>query len=213
MRTKLEYSSIQDAQKLLEKMFDDFNKKFYEGKLIPAMITIMKSRHGKELGWASSTKVWYQKELDSKGNSIRFYEINICADALYLTSTEIAEVMLHEMAHIYGAQYNIKETSRNGCYHNKQFKTIAEEHGLKCSKTNNGFNDTSLNDDAKDFIKQMNYSELKLARERSYTRHSSYIRYVCPSCGSIIRSTKPVHVLCIDCNVQFQYSETHSKQS
>ena len=68
VRIKLEYSSIQDAQKLLEKMFDDFNKKFYEGKLMPAMITIMKSRHGKELGWASSTIIWYQKELDSKKN-------------------------------------------------------------------------------------------------------------------------------------------------
>ena len=198
MRLKLEYSSIQDAQKLLEKMFDDFNKNFYEGMLMPAMITIMKSRHGKELG--------------SEGNPIRFYEINICADALYLTSTEIAEVMLHEMAHIYAAQYNIKETSRNGCYHNKNFKVIAEEHGLNCSKTNNGFNDTSLNDVAKDFIKQMNYGELKLARERSYTKHSSYIRYICPSCGSIIRSTKPVHVLCIDCNVVFKYEETRHRK-
>ena len=194
----MEYSSIQDAQKLLEKMFDDFNKNFYEGMLMPAMITIMKSRHGKELG--------------SEGNPIRFYEINICADALYLTSTEIAEVMLHEMAHIYAAQYNIKETSRNGCYHNKNFKVIAEEHGLNCSKTNNGFNDTSLNDVAKDFIKQMNYGELKLARERSYTKHSSYIRYICPSCGSIIRSTKPVHVLCIDCNVVFKYEETRHRK-
>ena len=208
----MEYSSIQEAQKLLEKMFNDFNKRFYEGKLMPAMITIMKSRHGKELGWASPTKIWYQKGLDSEGNPIKFYEINICADALYLTSTEIAEIMLHEMAHIYGAQYNIKETSRSGCYHNKKFKVIAEEHGLNCFQTNNGFNNTSLNDDAKDFIEQMNYGELKLARERCYTRNHSYIRYVCPSCGSIIRSTKPVHVLCIDCNVQFQYSKTRSKK-
>ena len=58
----------------------------------------------------------------------------------------------------------------------------------------------------------MNYGELKLARDRYYTKKSSYIRYVCPSCGSIIRTTKPVHVLCIDCNIRFQYSETRSKQ-
>ena len=209
----MKYSSIQDAQKLLEKMYADFNQKFYGGKLMPTMITIMKSSHGNELGWASPTKIWYQKELDSQGNPIKFYEINICADALYLTSIEIAEVMLHEMAHIYAAQNDIKETSRNGCYHNKKFKIIAEEHGLNCSKTNNGFSETSLRDYSKKFIKQMNYGELKLVREKYYEKNSSYIRYICPSCNSIIRSTKPVNVLCIDCNVQFQYSKTRSKQS
>lgn len=207
----MEYTSIQDAQKLLEKMFDDFNKRFYEGNLMPAIITIMKSRHGKELGWASSRGIWYKKEDNAEGNPQKYYEINICADALYLTISEIAEVMLHEMAHIYGAQHDIKATSRSGCYHNKRFEAIASEHGLNCSKTNNGFNHTTLNDEARTFIKQMNYDELKLARERYYVKNSSYIRYICPSCGAIIRSTKPVNVLCLDCNVTYKYEETRKR--
>ena len=113
-------------------------------------------------------------------NPILFYEINICADALYLTTAKIAEVMLHEMAHIYSLQYDIKDTSRGGCYNNKKFNIIAERHGLNCSKTSTGFNDTSLNAAAEDFVKQMNYRQLNFTRERHYNKHYSYIRYVCP---------------------------------
>lgn len=35
------------------------------------------------------------------------------------------------------------------------------------------------------------------------TKQSSR-KYVCPMCGCIIRATKEVHVICGDCNVEFE---------
>lgn len=29
-------------------------------------------------------------------------------------------------------------------------------------------------------------------------------KYVCPVCGCIIRATKEVHIICGDCNVEFE---------
>lgn len=33
---------------------------------------------------------------------------------------------------------------------------------------------------------------------------SSSRKYVCPCCGAIIRATKEVHVICAECDVEFQ---------
>lgn len=209
-----QYTTIHDIQQLLEKMFNDFNSEFYNNELAPTMITIMKSRHGKELGWGTTNRVWYQKDTKESNSTNSFFEINICADALYLPIHDIAEIMLHEMAHIYNVQNQIKDTSRNGTYHNKHFASTAKSHGLLCDKSpnsKNGFGITKLNDHAISFVKNMQYAELNLVRHSQHTRNGGYLRYVCPVCGSIIRSTKDVHVLCLDCNVPFKYEE--SRQS
>lgn len=209
-----EYTNIHDIQQLLEKMFNDLNVEFYDNTLAPTLITIMKSRHRKELGWGTSGKVWHQKDSTENKELTSYYEINICADALYLSILDIAEIMLHEMAHIYNSQNDIKDTSRNGTYHNKHFTTTATEHGLICDKTpnhKNGFGATKLNEQAVNFIQNMQYGEINLVRNNYYIHNGGYIRYTCPSCNAIVRSTKPVEILCIKCNVPFIYEETRPK--
>ena len=54
----------------------------------------------------------------------------ISGEALRLTPAEVLAVILHEAAHALAHARGIKDTSRQGRYHNKQFKTCAEELGL-----------------------------------------------------------------------------------
>ena len=204
------YDSIQDVQNLLEKMFRDFNARFYNNELIPAMITIMKSRRGGQLGWCSSQKIWFQKDVGSIDKESEYkdthYEINICADALNMSIHELADTMLHEMAHLYNLINDIKDTSRSGTYHNKRYQETAETHGLICEFSKEyGFASTTLNQEAIDFLKIANYDELNIVRARTAVSNSSYLRYVCPVCGDIIRSTSIVKVLCMKCNKPFIY--------
>ena len=207
-------TTIQDIQYTLENLFNDLSSEYYDNELPPTLITIMKSRHRKELGWATAGEVWHQIENGNSEEMISYYEINICADALYLSINDIAEIMLHEMAHIYNAQCHIIDTSRNGTYHNKRFASTAQAHGLICESTpKNGFAHTELSNQTINFIKSKQYDELNLVRQNHHIRNGNYLRYVCHSCGAIIRSTKEVHVLCLDCNIPFEYEESRKKSS
>lgn len=57
-------------------------------------------------------------------------EINIGAESLQRTVPEIIATLRHEMVHYYCCVNNIKDTSRNGAYHNERFKTECEKRGL-----------------------------------------------------------------------------------
>jgi hypothetical protein len=57
-------------------------------------------------------------------------EIMISGEGLRRTSREVLGTLLHEAAHALAHARGIKDTSRQGRYHNKHFKTCAEELGL-----------------------------------------------------------------------------------
>jgi curved DNA-binding protein CbpA len=57
-------------------------------------------------------------------------EIMISGEGLRRTPSEVLATLLHEAAHALAHERGIKDTSRQGRYHNKQFKTCAEELGL-----------------------------------------------------------------------------------
>ena len=53
--------------------------------------------------------------------------------------------ILHEAAHALAHARNIQDTSRQGRYHNKKYKALAEEVGLNCEQMGNiGWSKTSL---------------------------------------------------------------------
>jgi hypothetical protein len=58
-------------------------------------------------------------------------EVLLAGEALHLSPTEVFEVLLHEAAHGLNASRHIKDTSREGRYHNEKFKATAEEVGLR----------------------------------------------------------------------------------
>lgn len=58
-------------------------------------------------------------------------EVLLAGEALHLKPEDVFEVLLHESAHGLSAARGIKDTSRNGRYHNARFKAVAAEVGLK----------------------------------------------------------------------------------
>ena len=57
-------------------------------------------------------------------------EIMISGEGLRRSAREVLGTLLHEAAHALAHARGIKDTSRQGRYHNKHFKTCAEELGL-----------------------------------------------------------------------------------
>jgi hypothetical protein len=72
-------------------------------------------------------------------------EIMISGEGLRRTPAEVLGTLLHEAAHALAHARSIKDTSRQGRYHNKQFKTHAEELGLTVTHDDrNGWATTTI---------------------------------------------------------------------
>ena len=142
------------------------------------------------------------------------HEINIGAGTLARPIGEVAATLLHEMAHLYNLLHDIQDVSNNGYYHNMKFKATAEAHGLHIEKHQKyGWTVTTLAPEAEAWIKEtigeagINASRLQ---EQGTTKGGSKksknrsIKYVCPCCGTIIRATREVNVICGDCGEPFE---------
>ena len=76
-------------------------------------------------------------------------EVLITADGLAGSPAEVMGTLVHEAAHAIACQRGIKDTSRQGRYHNSGFKAIAEEVGLDmCRDPERGWSVTALSDPA-----------------------------------------------------------------
>lgn len=196
----------------LEDLFEVMNEVFFENELASPVVTISPDTTKGAFGWCTSYKAWANKD-SGEG----YYEINICAEHLARTIEEVAETMLHEMVHLYNLQNGVKDTSRSGTYHNNKYKEAAEAHGLTVEKDEKyGWCKTALNSEAKEevetFAEMINKHSFDMFRqpETKSTKtggKSSSRKYVCPVCGTIIRATKEVKVICSDCDVMFELQE------
>ena len=202
----MEKASLKAVIEKLESLFSKFNEQFYEGKIQKPVIAVSPDTTKGAYGWCTSWKAWTTAN-DSEDDG--YYEINMCAEHLNRSFSEICSTLLHEMVHLWNLQNNVQDTSRNGSYHNKKFKEAAEQHGLIIEKDEKyGWTRTSLNKEAEAYINSLNDDGFSLYRKkminvRSSSKQSTR-KYVCPICGSIIRATKEVHVMCCDCNVEFE---------
>lgn len=207
----------------LEDLFSKFNAEFFGGELEKPIITVSPDTTKGAYGWCTAWKAWSDKEpkkfselkpeeieaLKSEG----FYEINLCAEHLARPFEKVAETLLHEMVHLYNLQVGVQDTSRGGTYHNKKYKAAAEQHGLNVEQdAKYGWTKTSLNDEAKAFVDSLADTKFQLFRKQipkfsGKTSKQSTRKYVCPMCGCIIRATKEVHVLCVDCDAEFEEAE------
>src|SRR5262245_58779889 len=72
-------------------------------------------------------------------------EIMISGEGLRRTAPQVLATLLHEAAHALAHARGIKDTSRQGRYHNTKFKKCAEEAGLAVEHDNNfGWSVTTL---------------------------------------------------------------------
>lgn len=206
-------ATIRPVIEQLESLFSIFNKHFYQDELEKPIITVSPDEGRNAYGWCTTYKAW--KKADQKDDE-GYYEINICSEYLTRSFGELAATLLHEMVHLYNMQNGIKDTSRNGSYHNLKFKEIAEQHGLIIDKSEKyGWTLTSLQESTKQFLNELNNTEQGFSiyrdsaakmKQKSSTKQSSR-KYICPTCGMIIRATKEVRVMCMDCEEEMELSE------
>ncbi|MDE6597288.1 MAG: SprT-like domain-containing protein [Clostridia bacterium] len=190
-----------ETVKYLERLFDYCNEKLFESELEKPVITVQLDSKNKTNGWFTAAKVWKENDTDDGA-----HEINITAQQLNRPIRQIAETMIHEMCHYYAEVHNMQDTSRSGTYHNKLFKQIAEKHGLKveCVKTI-GWSHTELTSATDVLITSFveHNPETIIYRTPVFTgqivKTSSTRKYVCPCCGSSVRATKQVNIMCLDC--------------
>ena len=137
-----------------------------------------------------------------------------------ITREILKNTLLHEMIHLFCATNNIKDTSRTGTYHNKNFKNECLKRGFyfsddKPHKTY-GWAFPKITDETKELIKTFDINEeaFLIARKppgvaneeesgqeksESTGRKKSF-KWICPGCTLIIRSTKEdINVMCGDC--------------
>ena len=198
----------------LERIFRLANSCWFNSELPEPIISIMASE--KSYGHYTKYDAW-----DVKGEGRR--EINISAGTLNNRPIEnVVATMIHEMCHMYAdVVLNVQDCSNRGIYHSKVFKQIAEAHGLVVTRSERyGWSHTEPSDALIEWILEAGIDEIKINRtepsgfyavggpkasnggaestkpkvDRSGTR-----RWTCPKCGTIIRSTREVRVICADC--------------
>ena len=114
-------------------------------ELPDAVVTVQRQKIGGSKhnahGWTSIASVW--KEED---NSASYREIVLTAESMSRTAPEILGTLLHECAHLYNMDKEIRDCDQNG-RHNKKFKNTAEIiFGLKIAENSNGWSETSIPD-------------------------------------------------------------------
>lgn len=203
----------------LEKLFRGLNDRFYDGKLPEPVIQIIPDL--KTYGHISVGKIWKREDGQHA------YELNISSYHLDRPIENVCSTILHEMAHEYALENGIQDTSRNGYYHNKKFKEIAENHGIIVDYDNTiGWSRTSPSDALIEWLLENDYTSIEFYKEKPFafalptnttitvdtnntgitvnvTPKSSTRKYQCPKCGNSFRATKDINVLCIDCQIPF----------
>lgn len=198
-------STLHGTIQELKRIFDEANKKFFDGKIENVEITVQTNGRKKNcLGWATVEPVW-----DSKDN-IASRELNLCAEHIGREPQEIVATLLHEMVHILNAQNEVKDCNA-AQYHNKSFKGLAESAGLLVEKfPGRGWAKTSLNEDGIEFVKSVGVDSTKFVAyrkspDKQKTAAKKANKY---SCGcSKFSSPKELDVKCNQCGKDFEKEE------
>lgn len=220
MEEKYTNPKISEMTKLLEDCFNKFNKKYFDYSLPEVSILIQTKGNRKGvLGWFTTRKMW----TDNTGDHKR-YEITVTAEYLNRPVSDILGTLLHEMVHLYCQEEDLRDTSRQGRYHNETFKEQSEAHGLDVGTKHKvyGHTFTSLTENAfnKKLIKQVEGKNIfTLSRvitdpvepgqgEDKIKRKKITITYKCPNCGeggkfTILEGFTPkIDIACNDCGVR-----------
>ena len=144
-------------------------------------------------------------------------EIMISGEGLRRSSRDVLGTLLHEAAHALAHARGIKDTSRQGRYHNKHFKTHAEQLGLITEHdARTGWSASTITD-----VTRIAYARqladltqaMTLWRHSETTtgpttrRNSNFIAAICP-CGRSIRAAASTlaeaPITCQACGQDFQ---------
>ena len=197
----------------LNKIFDLLNAEFFENTLSRPTITIQSTP--KAYGHFTTREDTWVSTIGST------HEINIGAGTLARPIENVVATLLHEMVHYYNHVNGVQDCSRGGTYHNKHFKAEAEARGLIVSKSEKyGYAHTEPADRLLEFVLDNDLTDILITRNEQLgfftpptgisrgtnagaaPKKSITRKYVCPCCGTGIRATKEVRILCLDCGEQ-----------
>lgn len=163
----------------LEKMFRALNSRFFGGELPEVVISLKKTAGA--YGHFTTGKVWQTGEE-------RRYEINISSASLNQECAFLSGVLVHEMVHEYCAEHGIKDTSNNGVYHNKNFKHIAETHGLEVEHhPKYGWTITSPGLELLDFVEEQGWQDFQMVESLNLLDYSERS----PRAATAVQAQKP----------------------
>lgn len=137
-------------------------------------------------------------------------EINISAETLNRPISNTIATLVHEMVHLYCHINGIQDTSRAGRYHNAKFKEEAERRGLQIDYDKTiGWSLTTPKPELKSFVNGQGWRKLTIARgfevkDPKAKKPSSTRKYECPLCGTTVRATRDVFILCGDCHFEMR---------
>lgn len=147
-------------------------------------------------------------------------ELCINPEQFYICNpAECIDTILHELTHLYCHRNGIKECSRNGYYHNRRFREVAETvFKLKCIRASSGYKTTSKTNE--EYLLGINkklphpfdgawYRNQKLKKkgeDDDETTSTHSFKYACPNCKQSVRGTKKnIRILCLDCRVPYKW--------
>lgn len=86
-----------------------------------------------------------EHEQDADPTAARLPEVFVGGEGLARGPADVLATLLHEAAHALGHVREIKDTSRQGRWHNAKFKALAEELGIEVTKDDRiGWSPTTL---------------------------------------------------------------------
>lgn len=190
-----------------EEIYNSLNVRYFNGELPKAAITFSLTRKTRTKG--------HKKESPSGRTTM--FEIVLGPEILHQPIDLTVSDILHEMVLEYCNIKHIKVACNNGTYHNKAFKTVAVGYGLHVERdARYGWSITKPTDDLKVFIDSQGWTTPKISDSELFdyvsSTKSSTRRWKCPKCGTIIRSTKEVRVICADCMEMFVKAGEEVKQ-
>jgi hypothetical protein len=147
-------------------------------------------------------------------------EIMISGEGLRRDARDVLGTLLHEAAHALAAARGIKDTSRQGRYHNTKFKTLAEELGINLTfDPAIGWSITTVPDrTAEAYADQMAALHAAMTLWRTdemlapaQRRNTNLIAAICP-CGRSIRAAASTlaeaPIICTACGEPFTPKNT-----
>jgi len=188
----------------LERAYHFFNHELFRGALNEYLIITIQSRGRKNaLGWHS-------RERWKNGETSSISEINLSAEDL--KTSDPYEILIHEMAHHWNYQQDIRDVS-TGQYHNKYFKETAEMAGLEVKRFGNvGYGVTTLGELAKEKILKFKpekevFDILRKADVAGLRKGSKLKKWSC-ECGMNVRVARlDFDATCNHCMTRFALTE------
>ena len=209
----------------LYKLFDALNEHYWNNELPTVFITLKQGASKTKSVYGTFYPDSYAKKPDlpegenlSGGENMEavcdevYHEISMGAEFLARPFPNVAATLQHEICHLYAQIHDIKDTSRNGAFHNTKFRDIAEKHGLVIDKDpKNGWSITDYTPGFEKFVTNLNidynvFNYFRLIRtEEGTTKATSVKRWICPICAQTINAKKTASLACGNCMKHLDY--------